>query len=127
VTEQATTAGGTETDGFAEAEESRIHGLDELAGRLDRIEQIVRRLVPGSREDSRERVERRLDRPSTVEDQVRAELARAQREQAQADAAQADQTERETIAQRVAKLEEKPPEPPVRRATRALGWGDGRR
>lgn len=115
--------GGSEAEGFSEAETGT---LERVEGRLDRLEQLVRNLIPGSRRESAERVEDRLDRPSNVEEQVRAELARAQREQAEADAAQASEQERETIAQRVAKLEERPPAEPVRRATRALGWGDGR-
>lgn len=98
----------------------------EQGATLQRISEALARIVPGSRAESAERVEARLDRPSTVEEQVKAELARAKAEEKrQADEAAA-KGERETIAQRVARLEEKPPAAPVRRATKILGWGDGR-
>lgn len=74
--------------------------------------------MPTSHAESEQRVESRLDRASSVEEQVRAELARAQSEQQQ-------QAEQQTVAQRLAALEEKPPAPPARRATKLLGWGGG--
>lgn len=97
--------------------------LARVESAVERIENTLARLVPTSHRQAEQRVEGRLDRPSSVEEQVRAELARAKAEQEQAAAADADKAERETTAQRLAKLEERPPEPPVKRATKMLGWG----
>jgi flagellar biosynthesis/type III secretory pathway protein FliH len=95
--------------------------LDRLEGAVGRIEQALGKLVPtGTRADSEQRVQRRLEAPSTVEDQVRAELAKARREEADQAAAAGKE---ETLNQRLAKLEERPPAPPVKRATKMLGWG----
>lgn len=98
--------------------------LDRLEGKLDTLAAAVARLVPGSHSDAQGREERRLDRPSTVEEQVQAELARRDK-QAQEEADRtASQTHRETTEQRLAKLEERPPAEPRSRAKRlGTGWG----
>lgn len=123
---------GDDTTDPAGGEAGRIQSLDEMGRRLDAQEskldtliESVSKLVPGSHAEAQQRTEDRLDRPSTVEEQVQAELARAREAQARADADQAAATERETMAQRLAKLEEKPPAEPARRATQLLGWGRG--
>jgi flagellar motility protein MotE (MotC chaperone) len=110
------TDGGTEGTGFSEAEESRI---------VELIERAFARLIPGSHAEAQQRTERRLDRPSTVEEQVRAELAKAKADQERAEQQQAETAERETVAQRLARLEEVKPEPPERRSTRVM-WGSTR-
>jgi hypothetical protein len=120
------TSGGTEETGFEDDAQDTGTRQDRVEHRLDRIEAALARLVPKSRADSEARVESRLDRPTDVQEQVRAELARAEEEQAAARAEEQAKAETETVSQRLAKLEETPPAPPVRRATRALGWGDGR-
>jgi hypothetical protein len=122
MSEQSTETTSAPADGGQDLDE-RVGAVERA---VERVEQAIARLVPSSREDSRERVESRLDRPSTIEEQVRAELGRAQSEQAGREQAQADKDERESISQRVSKLEERPPAPPVRRSTKLLGWGDGR-
>jgi hypothetical protein len=117
---------GTEETGFEDEAQDTGARLDRLETAIGRLEAAVSRLVPGSRNESRDRVEGRLDRPTDIQEQVQAELARARQAEA-AERAEADaQAEQETVSQRLAKLEETPPAPPVRRATRALGWGDGR-
>jgi hypothetical protein len=62
----------------------------------------------------------------SIEEQVSAELARrdkkAAEEKATADAA----SERDQMKADLAALKERKPQAPVRRATRLLGWGDGR-
>jgi|SRR6185437_10217751 len=93
--------------------------LDRQQATLDRLAEAVARILPGSHAEAEQRTEQRLDRPSSVEEQVRAELARAQQEQA-------DQQQAETVAQRLARLEEQPPAPQLPRRTKLLGWGDGR-
>ena|SRR5215475_14444110 len=109
-------------------------GLDERVTRvenaLERIEQAIGRLVPGSHAEAQRREETRLDRPTAVAEQVRAELAKARKEEEDATAAAAATTaqadERQQVQDRLARLEERPPAPPRSRRTVMLGWGDGR-
>lgn len=109
-------ANGDEADGDLtdrverlETSQSTILGkLDELLGRTHKA--------------AAEHTEQRLDRPSSVEEQVRAELDRKDRERADAADKQAQAKERETLAQRLAKLEEKPPQAPQPRRQRVM-WG----
>lgn len=114
----------TEDEGFSEAGDGER--LDRLESKVDRLAGLVSKLIPdGSHADAQERTERRLDRPSTVEEQVRAELAKAKADQERAEQEQAASAERETVAQRLARLEEVKPEPPERRSTRVM-WGPTR-
>lgn len=104
--------------------------LDSLENAVGRIESALARVLPGSHAEARQRTEQRLDRPTTVEEQTQAELARAREEgrQEERDAAakvKADgerQAADESVQSRLAKLEEKPPAPPTRRAERIM-WG----
>ena len=104
--------------------------LTRVENAVERIEQAIGRLVPGSHADAQARTERRLDRGSDVAEQVRAELARANDEEtaaaAAATAADTERTERRELHTRLARLEEQPPAPPRARRTVLLGWGDGR-
>lgn len=97
--------------------------LSRVESAVERIENTLARLVPTTHREAQGRVEGRLDRPSSVEEQVRAELARARADEQREQAAAADKADRETTAQRLARLEERPPEPPVKRTTKLLGWG----
>jgi hypothetical protein len=122
--------GGQQQDGGqgqGDGEAGRIHSIEALSERVDRLADAVARIVPGSRAEAQDRVEARLDRPSSVQEQVRAELERAEQERQRQAADEADKAERQTLRERLAKLEETPPRQPVRRATRLLGWGDGSR
>jgi len=116
--------GGTEATGFTDDSDST--SLAQVNDRLNRIEAIVSKLLPRAHQASEQRVEQRLDRPTTVEEQVKAELAKAERERkAQADA-ETERKEREDLKATVARLTETRPAPPARRSTKLLGWGDGR-
>jgi hypothetical protein len=115
-------ANGSEDEGFSEATTDEAGRLSRIEDRLDALAAAVARLVPGSHGEAERRTEERLDRPSTVEEQVRAGLAKEREEQARAD--QVRQAN-ETVAQRLAKLEETKPEPPERRSTRVM-WGSTR-
>lgn len=106
----------TQDDSYGEQETSRIHVLDDLADRLAKIEAML----SGSRKPA---APARTAKPESIEAQVRAELERRDREKADAEKAEKDKSERESLAQRLAKLEERPPAEPSRRATRSLGWG----
>ena len=97
--------------------------LDRVESKVDRLADLVAKILPGSHGEAEQRTEDRLDRPSTVAEQVRAELDRAAREQADADAASAEKSEREQVRAELAALREKPPQAPTPKRTRMLGWG----
>jgi hypothetical protein len=118
----------TATEG--EGLESRVGHLEttqaEQGTKLDAILDKLGHLVPGSHAEAQQHTEERLDRPASVAEQVRAELARADAERkAQADA-DADKSEREQMREQLAALREKPPDPPMPLRSRVLmkGWTD---
>lgn len=111
MTEQGETPIEQRLDRVETTQASQGEKLDELIG-------LVRKFTGGApvtHEAAQQQTEEHLDRPSSVAEQVRAELARADKEKAEA-------TEKETIGQRLAKLEERKPEPPQPRRERAM-WG----
>jgi len=91
-----------------EAEQQRQGGI------LQQILAKVSGSAPAAPAPAQQVTEDRLE-PGSVVAEVIAELGRR-------DQAAAQETERETLAQRVAKLEEKPPEPPVRKVEHVM-WG----
>jgi hypothetical protein len=93
--------------------------------RLDRLEAKLDQLLSSTHAKAEDHTGKRLDRPSTIEEQVRAELERAEQERSAKAAADAAAAEQETLAQRLARLEEKPPEQPAPRRTRVM-WGAGK-
>jgi len=103
-----------------DTESSRIVDINALSAKVDKLAELVEKILPGSHDEAQTRTEEHLDRPSTVEEQVRAELARAREEEQRA---QADTADKEDVKTRLAKLEETPPAQPVPRRTRMLGWG----
>lgn len=117
----------TETSEASPPEGTDHERIERVEGKLDSLIETVSKLVPGSHAEAEQQTEKRLDRGSSVEEQVRAELAKAEREKAAQAAADADKADRETVAQRLARLEETPPAPPRLRRTAFLGWGDGRK
>lgn len=113
---------------MTDTESERIQSIDSLAekveqhdGKLDQILGVLDRLTGGSatRPVTHERAqadeERHLDRSTSVAEQVRAELARAQAETT-------EKQEKESVAERLARLEEKAPLPPQPRRQRVM-WG----
>jgi len=96
--------------GQAEHEGSQDDRLDRVENKLDQLTEAVAKLIPGSHAEAQQRTERRLDRPSRAEDVTRAtvreELAKVKREDAEAAAGEAQQ---QSVADRLAKLEEQPP------------------
>ena len=115
-----------------ETEADRIQDIDQLAGRVDsltgKVDQILEVLgkftggSPVSREAAQSQTEDRLDRPSSVAEQVRAELAKAETARAADQAAADDKSEREQMKADLAKLKETRPEPPQPRRQRVM-WG----
>jgi uncharacterized membrane protein YukC len=93
--------------------------------RIDRIEAKLDDLLSklGSRQQAETDERTRLDRPSTVEEQVRAELERAKREEAAAATAESEKSQLQQMQEQLAKLHETPPDvPPPPRRTRVM-WG----
>jgi hypothetical protein len=66
--------------------------------------------------------EQRLDRPTTIEEQVRAELARKDAEAKAAADSDAEKSERQTIKDQLAKLTEAKPAVPQPKRQRVM-WG----
>src|SRR5262245_30054063 len=97
--------------------------VDDLAEKVDRLAEMVAKILPGSHAAAQSRTEAKLDQASSVEEQVRAELARAEAERQKS---QAETAEKDDVKSRLAKLEEKPPAQPTPRRTKLLGWGDPR-
>lgn len=114
-------------DGSQEERLNRLeHTQAEQGTKLDAILDKLGSIVPGSHAEAQDRQEARLDRPSSVAEQVQAELAKAREEEARQAARAEHETEHERIKAEQARLREAPPLPPARRATKLLGWGDGR-
>jgi len=103
-------------------EPERIQSLDSIAERQDRIETKLDQLLSGAHAKAEKHEEEHLDRPTTIAEQVRAELARAEEEKAAEQKAAEKEAEQETLAQRLARLEESPPVQPQPRRQRIM-WG----
>jgi len=100
--------------------------IAELDEKIDAVIDTLRGLMGTAHGQAQQRTEDRLERGSSVEDTVRAELARLQAERERKAAEQGrDDTIKSHAAQLAevkAKLSETPPETPVRLITRIL-WG----
>jgi archaellum component FlaC len=105
--------------------ETRVGDLetkqDTMSGKLD---QILGILSSGSKthEAAEQHEEQHLDRPTSVMEQVRAELARAKQEDADEAAAAQEKSELEDLKERVKGLGETRPQSPQPRRERAM-WG----
>jgi len=101
-------------------------GQQQQDAKLDQIIGQLAKLLPGSHAEAQQRTEDRLDRPASVAEQVRAELARADAERKAQTDADADKSEREQMREQLAALREKPPVPPMPLRSRILmkGWAD---
>ena len=121
-----TTASTTET---ADPEASRIKSLDEQDQRIGRLEQGIEKILDvlgkgegKAHEHAEQHTEDRLDRPSTIAEQIREQLAEAKAREA-ADAEKRGQAERlAAVEQKVTDMAEKTPEAPQRRIEKILGW-----
>ena len=105
-------------------EAERITTIENLSDKVDRLATAVSQVLAGkgpaaaAHEKAEDATEDRLGRPSTVEEQVAAALEARDREARQAQlhedvaSAKAD----------LAALKEKPPETPIRKIERIMGW-----
>lgn len=113
-------------------EEDRIQSIDSLAERVDRqesmLDEILGMLKGGGHRAAPRAGEAGGDegttggRPSSVAEQVRAELARAKEEERRQADADAVKSETQQLRERLAKLEETKPEAPQPRRQRIM-WG----
>jgi hypothetical protein len=109
-------------DDVTEAEAPADDRLDRVESKVDALAALVERIIPKARQASQERVETRLDRPSTVEEQVQRELARAEKERKEEER-KAGVDARLTALEAPKPPPEQPPAPPVPLRRRLLGWG----
>lgn len=96
--------------------------MDRIENKVDRLAEAVAALVPGTHAEAQDRTENRLDRPSSVEEQVQHALAQAQADQDKRDREAALHGDVQSVKDDLAKLREKPPAAPVPRRERLLGW-----
>ena len=101
----------------------------ELSGRLDRVEgalgEIKAMLSGGERKvhaAAADHEAAKLDAPSTVAEEVRAQLEERDRSQAEQSAKQAEGDRLAAVETRMAEMSEQKPEPPIRRVERFM-WG----
>jgi hypothetical protein len=97
--------------------------LDALTDRVDKLAQAVAAMVPGSHAAAQQRTEDRLDRPSSVEDQVAAALQQADADRAEQERRARIDGDLTQVKTDLAQLREQPPRPPVPRRRTFLGWG----
>jgi hypothetical protein len=101
----------------------------ELSGRIDAVESKLDLILDklGGKKDeahaaAEQHTEERLDRPSTIAEEIRAQLAKRDAEAAKA-ASERDQADRlAAIEARVTGMTEQVPEAPQRRVEKLMGW-----
>jgi hypothetical protein len=96
--------------------------LDRLEDKVGKLAEAVAALVPGTHAEAQDHTEDRLDRPSSVEEQVAHALAQARADDAKHEREAALHGDVQTVKDDLAKLREKPPAAPVPRRERLLGW-----
>ena len=95
--------------------ESLESGQSKILGKLDE-------LLGGVHEKAEEHTEKRLDRPTEIQEMVRMELERKDREAKEAADKDSEKSERQTIREQLAKLTEAKPVAPQPRRQRIM-WG----
>lgn len=88
---------------------------------LEKLDQLIGG-KPATHQQAEQDMDKHLGRPNSVAEQVRAELARAEQEAAKNRADEDAKSQQETMAQRLAKLEEVKPDPPQPRR-QVVMWG----
>jgi hypothetical protein len=106
--------------------EDRVERLETGQGKLaSKIDEVLSLLGTGSKAHvaAEAHEEKHLDRPSTIEGMVVAELARKDAEAKATADADAEKSERQTIKEQIAKLTESKPVAPQPRRQRIM-WGE---
>lgn len=96
--------------------------VDGLAGKLDTILDKLGGAETKARDAAQQHTEDRLDRPTGVAEEIRAQLAARDKADAAAKQAKDDQEWRASVDGRLAGMAEQAPEAPVRRVEKLLGW-----
>jgi hypothetical protein len=115
----------SETDpqaGLEDRVESLETGQSRISAKIDEILGLVSGKAAKVHKAAEQHEETKLGRPSTIAEQVRAELAEAEQDKAAKDAAQQQQTEQQQIREQIAKLTEAKPVQPQPRRQRVM-WG----
>ena len=97
-------------------------GQENTNSRLDEVLALLRKVTggaPATHEAAEQQTEQHLDRPSSVAEQVRAELARKEAQDAEA---AEKKSVRDELAELRSKMTEKQPEPPQPRRQKVM-WG----
>jgi hypothetical protein len=94
----------------------------QLETRIDGMDAKLDQLLAAGHAKAEDHVEQRLDRPATVEEQVRAELARAREQDATERQAEQEKSEFQEMKDRLAKLGEVRPAAPQPKRERVM-WG----
>ena len=116
VTEQAETEESAPTTAELDA---KVNALD---SKLDRIIDMFGGAEGKAHDAAQQHTEERLDRPSTVAEEIRAQLAE-QRAREQADAkGREDADWRRSVDERISGMAENVPETPVRWIENKMGW-----
>jgi Skp family chaperone for outer membrane proteins len=104
------------------ADQPTLAEVDDRVGKIETavttMQEALQRALGGAHKDAAATTEERLDQNSTIAAEVQRELARAAREQDE----QALRGKVDTVAETVARLQETPPAPPVRRVEKIMGW-----
>jgi hypothetical protein len=106
-------------DGTPSTEElsAKVDGLD---AKLDALIERFGSAERGARDAAGQRTEDRLNRPTTVAEEIRQQLAEAKAQAAKEDAEKGTADRLAATEAKLAELSEKPPEAPVGRVARAL-------
>jgi hypothetical protein len=113
----------------AETADTEAPSTAELSGRIDGLESKLDLLIDklgGKKDDAhdaaQQHTEERLDRPSSIAEEIRAQLAAAKAAEA-ADAEKRGQADRlAAVEAAVTGMAEKVPEAPQRRVEKLMGW-----
>lgn len=116
---QATTPAGTPE---AASGQQGAGGGQSEADRLARLEQELAALKGQAHAGSQQVVQERLDAPGATADEVRRQLEERDRQRAAAEKEKAGESRIAQLEQQIKEMKEKPPEPPLRRVERFMGW-----
>ena len=97
----------------------RVNALD---SKVDKILEVLGRRKDDVHDDAAQHTQDRLDRPSTVAEEIRAQLE-AQRTADAADAEKRGQADwRSGVDAKLAEMTEQAPDAPMRRVEKIMGW-----
>jgi hypothetical protein len=114
------------TEQQAESDGARLDAVEsELKEQRGILDEIRAALTGGEHQAhaaAQKHEERKLDQPTTVADEIRAQLEERDRRQAAADEGKAAADRLAAVETSVREMAEKPPEAPIRRIERVFGW-----